>query len=294
MWVHMLRNACYTRKSFHSRMAAPLALLVCLLVVPTASADVLKFVGPSTPYMMGGVEISPYKIYVNGVGVGLLISDDFQSEINQQYKWAANRVEMTSVAANGPQKFQTDGVFVPNGSATTYEPYTVEQKYNAAAFLALQIFQNKNNSILGNAVLAGEYSFAIWQIFYSTAIYGVDGQQRTGDDLTSSQQKVVGKLMEEAFFVTQGWGADDTAEKLGLYLYTPAVASRLLSSASFSLGASNVVTPSPASSAREVLGFKLVSVPEASILAFLAFDFLALIGVCFFLRRRASHAASSR
>ena len=234
---------------------APLALVAGLILLqPRAFADTLQLTGLKTNFTMGGVYTSPYLVSVNGGTPSIMFAcDDFTKDISIGHTWTANEVDLSEIGDGGPQKFKTAvAVSIPGGTTTTY---TIAQEYNAAAYLAEQLLTVP--SILADSDLAGEYSFAIWQIFYSGAINGWNGNHH----LTSTQQAAVGALMTTAFSYT--------GSLAGMYLYTP----------------------DPDTSSQEFIGFSsakvpTTSVPEAATPAFLAFNFLALSGVMFLRRRR--------
>jgi hypothetical protein len=209
---------------------------------------------------MGGVYTSPYLISVNyGTPSIMFACDDFKTDINFGYAWTANEVYLSDVSAiTGPQKFETAvAVFIPGADGTTptvHPPYSILQEYDAAAYLAEQLL-GTDSSIRDNSELAGEYSFAIWQIFDSGAVNGWNGNY----PLTDTQKAAVGVLMTTAFSYT--------GSLTDMYLYTPA----------------------PRTSSQEFIGLdplSIASVPEAPTPALLAFNSLALCGVLFLLRRR--------
>ena len=202
-----------------------------------------------TGYTMGGVYTSPYIIEINGQKTLLLACDDFTTDINIGDTWQANRVDLSQVAPNGPQKFQDADVVIPVGDGTTtnHTEYTIEDKYRAAGWLTEQLLTVP--SILSNSQLAGQYSFAIWQIFSSVAINGYGGNK-----LSLADQAAVGTLMTTAL-------NPNTHPTHDVYMYTP----------------------SPLGVSQEFIG---VAVPEASTLAFLAFNFLILPFALVLLRRR--------
>jgi hypothetical protein len=251
--------AFFMRRQFSKTLAvAPLALFAGLILFqPRALADVsLTLSGLQTGFSMGGVYTSPYLISVNGQPTLMFACDDFTTDISMFYTWTATRVNLSDVLAiTGPQKFKTAvDVSIPDpttGLATTHS-YTIQQEYNAAAYLAEQLLTD--SSILSSSPTAGEYSFAIWQIFDSGAVNGYNGNA-----LTNDQKKAVGSFMTTAF--------SSTSSLTGMYLYTPV----------------------PSTPSQEFIGLdplSIASVPEAPTPVLLAFNSLALSGVLFLLRRR--------
>ena len=210
----------------------------------------MQLTGLRTGFSMGGVYTSPYEITINGkVGV-FLACDDFLTPIQLNYTWDATIHPLSAVAGNA--KFQDAAVMYPDDPGPT--TYSVQQKYSAAAWLAYQLLTNA--SIWNSPATAGEYSYAIWQIFDPTAVNGYN------IPLTHDEKAMVKKYMQDAFAGTAS---------TSIYIFTP-----------------NPSTPS-----QEFIGFlpngitaDEVSVPEGSILTFLAFDFLALPAILLFKRRR--------
>ena len=251
-----------TRQLAKTLAVAPLSLLAGLILLqPKAMADQLQLTGLKTGFSMGGVYTSPYLISVNGQPTLMFACDDFTTDISIGHTWTAYEVTLSQVATNGPQKFKTAvSVAIPDASGltTTSHSYTIQQEYDAAAYLAEQLLTVP--STLSNSTIAGEYSFAIWQIFYSGAINGYNGNA-----LTPTQKAAVGGLMTAAF--------NNTTALTGMYLYTP----------------------DPLSSSQEFIGFApgvgITSVPEARTPLLLAFNSLTLCGVLFFLRRRSPRAS---
>ncbi len=250
-----------TRQSSKTLAVAPLALVAGLILLqPHALADQLELEGVRPGFTMGGVYTSPYLISVNGQPTLMFACDDFTTDISIGHIWTASQVTLSQVATNGPQKFKTAvTVSIPDGTTTTAYSYTIQQEYDAAAYLAEQLLTN--SLIRADSETAGEYSFAIWQIFYSGAINGYNGQALNG-----TEKAAVGNLMTTAF--------SNTSSLTGMYLYTP----------------------NPVTSSQEFIGFApgvvgIASVPEAATPALLAFNFLAVSGVFFVLRRRSLRAS---
>jgi len=236
----------------------PVALLLLLsgslFLQPRALADdTLMLTGLVTGFSMGGVYTSPYIITVDGKPTDL-VCDDFTTDISFGQTWNATQYTLASVTSSGPQKFTAPNVTLPDGTTLSE---TIQTKYGAAASLAETLLTTP--SILANSTLAGEYSFAIWQIFYAQA---TDGWNR--NPLTSAQKTAVGTLISNALVA-----AANSPLPTNVYVYTP----------------------DPTGAAQEFFGFapgstfQTFPVPEASIPTFLAFDFLAL-AIVVFLRRQ--------
>jgi len=223
----------------------------------------MQLVGDNDGFNMGGVYTSPYQINVTENGVtttGLALAcDDFTTDITFGDTWNADMFTLSDVALGGPQKFPlgppgTDSIAVtiPGGGAAYY---TIQQSYDAAAWLAEQLLTIPAN--LDNSEIAGEYSYAIWQIFDPAAVGGYGGQA-----LTSTEQAAVATDMANAF--------SSTASLLPNYQVY-------------------IFTPNPVTVSQEFIG--VFRVPEGSTVALLAFNFLALAGIILSARRRFHRAA---
>ena len=196
----------------------------------------MTLTGVGTGANMGGVYTSPYVASINGVST-YVICDDFTTDVWVGDTWEANEYTLSEVGSSGPQKFTT-----PDRS-----PYSIQQEYDAAAVLAEDVMAN-----IGNATLAGEYSYAIWTLFDPAAIDGYGG-----NSLTGSQQSAVNSFRTAA--LTQA--ASGGASGLDVSIYTP----------------------NPLGAAQE---FLVVNAPEASLPATLGFELVALVGGIFLMRRR--------
>ncbi|HYW41809.1 MAG TPA: hypothetical protein VE959_03060 [Bryobacteraceae bacterium] len=242
-------------------LTVALFLLVGLtLFQGVALADVqLTVIGTPTYNSLGGVYTSPYQFQINnGPTITLLACDDFLTEIYFGFSWPATVNTLDSVGAMGPQKFThaTNAVtypydkdYTPPSTAPT-DP-TIQQQYYAAAWLTDQLL---NGSVDPASLEGAYYSYAIWQIFDPTAYLGYNGQSLSG-----AQQDQVSMAMVAAFAAIANPGTDEYLDST-MRIYTP-----------------DGVT------SQEFIGF---SVPEASTVAFLAFNFLALVGIILLMRRR--------
>jgi hypothetical protein len=132
---------------------------------------------------------------------------------------------------------------------------TIQDDYYAAAWLAYQLLTD--SSIRTDTTTSAYYSYAIWEIFEPAA----------ENALTSIPQGYVTSDMGAAYAATSS--VSDVSERNFLAsvmkIYTPV-----------NLKADGYIYPS-----QEFFG-----VPEASTVAFLAFDLLALAGIVFLMRRR--------
>jgi hypothetical protein len=205
---------------------------------------------------MGGVYTSPYQISVNGVPT-LLVCDDFTTDINFGHTWNAIEYDITQVTGTGPQKFQHTPNPVTYPGQPTPVDYTIQQQYDAVAWLAEQLL---DGSILDTSYAAAIYSYAIWQIFDSTAIDGYNG-----DALNAQEQSDVKSAMSAAFSATH--------LDYEIYIYTP---DPFDSSQEFLGIGSHLPTP---------YDFPNTPVPEGSTLALLGFDLLSALAGIFLVRR---------
>jgi hypothetical protein len=196
----------------------------------------MTLTGVGTGANMGGVYTSPYVASINGVST-YVICDDFTTDVWVGDTWEANEYTLSEVGSSDPQKFTTPD----------WSPYSIQQEYDAAAVLAEDVMAN-----IGNATLAGEYSYAIWTLFDPAAIDGYGG-----NSLTGSQQSAVNSFRTAA--LTQA--ASGGASGLDVSIYTP----------------------NPLGAAQE---FLVVNAPEASLPATLGFELVALVGGIFLMRRR--------
>ena len=243
-----------------------LALLLAgpILFQQVARADIaMELLGTPNSNIMGGVYTSPYELGVGGNPPSVqgtpmnLVCDDFTTEISTGEIWSANVYSIMDVTGTGPQKFQhtPNPVTIP-GVGTS--DYTIQQQYNAVAWLAEQLLDGSLGDT-STSYQAAIDSFAIWQIFDSTAVDGYGGNV-----LSSSEQTDVANEMLLAFSQTQ--------LNYNVYIYTP----------------------NPADSAQEFLGISqnpltqpfIFPTPEGSTLTLLAFNSLALLGIVLFVRRR--------
>jgi hypothetical protein len=136
-----------------SRTFRHLVALGLLAAAPASFASVmmdLTGVGNGTNY--GGVYDSPYDISINGLASMLLSCDDFATEINIGSTWTAMTENAASV--DGSVKF-----------STPYSPYTLQQTYSAAAWIATQLV---TPAIMGNTNPQIDYSLALWELFDPT------------------------------------------------------------------------------------------------------------------------------
>jgi hypothetical protein len=196
-----------TRK-FYRIAVVTLSLTVGLALSQSAAlADQLTLTGTPTNYTMGGEYTDPYQFTVNPGGSTMLLScDDLNTSIYLGETWTANRISLADAATQG--KFASQGAGVVNPADSNASTYTIQEKYDAVGWLAEQLLQMLNVTPLSDpsrATLAGQYTFAIWQIFASNAL----------SKLGSADQTAVENDMIHAF------AAAPTADLSGVFLYTP-------------------------------------------------------------------------
>jgi hypothetical protein len=193
---------------------------------------------------LGGVYTSPYQITVNGVST-YLVCDDATADINGGLSWTANEVTLPEVVNNGPQKFTGDSTVTwPDLSSSTY---TIQQQYDAAAYLATEILNTWQSA---DAITTGELSFAIWNIFDP----GVDGYF---DNLSTVQQSAALGYEEDAL------NNHSSTAPSGVIVYTPV----------------------PPGASQEFIGYSTPEVSTLALLAFNFFALLGIISLLWRLRR---------
>ena len=253
------------RNSLNQLAVALLSLAGLGLCQQVALADVTMKLTGVNGANLGGVYTSPYQFTV-GLNSGVwLVCDDFLTDIGVGWFWDANVYNLSNV--KGHAKFQDLNATAPDGTVFTA---TVKEKYDAAAYLVEQLgmptFPNPYVQSNSDATLI---SYAIWQIFDPTAWRGYSSQ------LTPGQQSTVKTYMTEAFdFDHQPTLPIPLSQ---VYIYTP----------------------NPASASQEFIGIgaplnlhlETATVSEGSTPTLLAFNFLALPGIIFLLRRRILRSA---
>lgn len=258
-----------------------LLFLGALLVMqPLARADVtLTLTGTATGFTQGGVYTSPYEINVGGIGTLALTCDDYLTDIYFNESWSAVENNLTSVAQNGPQKFDgLGGTTVAASYDATNSPlfgdadlgavYTIQDQYYAAAYLAGMILNDyqgwvsdvkkQSSNVAADSTQAAELSYALWTVFDPNAM----GQA----GFTQAQENQSYAYM---FNALNGIYSGSITTVPNIVLYTP--------------------DPNKGA-AQEFLGLGSgddpISVPEGSTPATLGFDLLALFAGIFLVRRR--------
>ena len=169
------------------------ALLYLMQAAPPAHADTftMELTGVGDGANAAGVYVSPYQgtitdnVTHSQIFNGFVICDDFNTESYLNDPWTA--VATNASALNGNEKFQT-----------SLSGYTVQQNYNAVAWLANKLLLPGN---VTNWTVQTNYSFAIWDI--------MDGQTTDPDGGTQN-------LITDAYnAVTKGYVGSNVT------VYTP-------------------------------------------------------------------------
>ena len=250
--------------------------LVLFQTPALADYRVVTVTGPNdgSPDSLGYFYTNPYTFTITPTGSAsfspvFLSCDDFWDEINFGDSWSVKTYNGSSVdthgifaTGQGNAPDDSSGVIVTNPSTNATQGYSLAVAYNAVAYMAYEVLST--NLWQKNATLAEEYSYAIWQIFDSGAVCG-------GGSLAVADASAIADLMNTAL-----------GEKMGnpdaVVFYTPD-------------GRENPANYSSwITTSQEFVGLGSESFsepfPEASTVAFLGFNFLALPGVVFFIRRR--------
>jgi hypothetical protein len=137
------------------------AALALLCFAPCAIASSSLTMTGAGNNVMNGVYVGPYYATVNGVANTAVICDDFadDSYIGHQWNYTANNFSSLGNALWGSQ---------PN--------YT--KNYENAAWLTLRMLALNSNPT--NATTVGYLSYAIWSIFDSNALNGLNQTQLMG------------------------------------------------------------------------------------------------------------------
>jgi hypothetical protein len=253
---------------------------VLLLLQPAAMADevTMQLTGSPTYDNNGGVYTDPYAFEVSGIKgtVGAipldLACDDFEKEIYFGDAWEANLYVLNTLSTPGYSllKFGAGAVVDPTTgqdfeSGDTPISYSAPELYYAAALLADQLFTLPNDTHYG--ANSAELSYAIWQIFDTTAYTHYDPVS-TGLTVADLSGKISTAL--DSAVTNSG-----NAATLGFTLdvYTPC-----------STGTGTCDTPPNKGASQEFLGVH--PIPEGSTLPFLPLDLLVLSGAAFLVRKR--------
>lgn len=137
------------------------AALALLCFAPSAFANNNLTLTSAGNNVMDGVYVGPYYATVNGVANTPIICDDFADEsyIGSSWNFTSNN-------------------FSTLGNALWGQTSNYTSNYDAAAWLTLQMLALNGNP--SNATQVGYLSFAIWSLFDSNALSGLNGTQLAG------------------------------------------------------------------------------------------------------------------
>jgi len=130
-------------------------LLPLLAFGAWAQQDTLTLENAGANYAMGGVYTSPYGISINGGSPVNLICDDFSTDVDINESWTATATTFAQLEANDN----------PAGTPKFPGP-TENQEYATVAVLAAELLALPDYA----TEAAGEYSFALWDVFDNTLL----------------------------------------------------------------------------------------------------------------------------
>jgi hypothetical protein len=194
---------------------------------------------------MAGVYTSPYTATINGVPV-LAICDDYATD---SYIGDSFTATVTNVASLQDEATASQDVKFNKDNATTQQ-----KNYATAAYLATQLLSIDQTTSAGR-ILAGEYSFAIWGLFYAPAITALNN-----------------------FSPTYAQAAQN--------ILNAALALNLKPSDYANV---DIYTPTPIQSVSQE--FIVVRTDEPEAITMLGFNILAVLSLVFFFRKRLIRAA---
>lgn len=275
---------------------AVLILGTLILLQPTAMADPIAMWLTNSPAgaNMGGVYTSPYQFEVydmsgqSGFSFPLLACDDFTTDISFHDEWLAHESTLAQVTDTPPpQKFPGGTVTDPDPAYTSLAGtvYTAEELYFAAGVLADELLELPQ----ADTTEQGYYSYAIWQIFDPKAYKGLN-EAYTNLDYAGNNW-AISTVMESALALALANKGDPSKLNFTLDIYT--ACSDRDNTAVMITSPSQLPTcgavGNGSGGSQEFLGIpnpQPDAVPEASAVAFLPFDLLALFGGIFLVRKR--------
>jgi len=235
---------------------------------------------PNTGYTEGGVYTSPYNISVNGTPTQL-ICDDFTTDISIGESWLTSATTITDINSTTVEGLKFDSATY-NGNILGGAGDVV-QDYAIAAVLAGELLALPSS----DSADAGALSFAIWDVFDDTLLGssspGSDPYAAlTGPQWSAAMTDLSNAITEVDSVITGGMAGSGDVSGL--------VSGGSVNLASLGISSLTAYTPTPnAGVAQE---FLQVSMPEPSYPALLAIDFLAVLGLIAFLRRRSDRILS--
>jgi len=190
---------------------------ICLVFPGVARADIynLTLNSETTNLVMGGVYTSPYDISVQGNGLRAdtlaLSCDDYVTDIYNGYSWDANAINLSDISntAGDDQKFAVSSITSAGNSPTVTQVSTLEA-YIAATYIANDILNTYNNwqtssgsAEASDATTLEDDSYALWQIFDSSAWLGWGAVVGGGNNLNSTEIGAVNTELGHALSFAQ-------------------------------------------------------------------------------------------
>jgi len=180
------------------------AMLLAFMLGPPGrlSAGTVSMQLTGVSQSLGSYYVAPYQVSVGGTNQNL-ICDDALDNVNMGQKWNATTETFSNL----------NGALFLNGKGQ--QQVTA---YEEAGWLVQQIFNN-----LGNAKVAGEYQYALWDLFdpgFSNTS-GTLSNGEPGADLSAAEQSVVNADLLAAENASNYASSSALAYDANLVIYTP-------------------------------------------------------------------------
>ena len=192
-----------------------LAAVLAWSVAAVAQDPTIELTGVVSPgFNYGGVYTGIYTGTLNGVSENFMC-DDYLHEINFGDEWNSNVYGLSSVAAVGHGQY-TESSIGPTYHLATYASspytYTLQDAYNAVAYLASLVFTNFHGtySSYANDPYVNQISYAIWSIMDNPPA-GPGNNNTSALNLTES---------DTAYWINQGLLHDGSLTP-GIVFYSP-------------------------------------------------------------------------
>jgi hypothetical protein len=233
------------------------------------ATETLQLVSAGAGNVMGGVYTSPYGISISGNGpttTTLLICDDFQTDISLGETWTATETTLTQITAASVAGLKF-------GSLSN-----AVQDYATAAVLAAELMSLPNQTG-NNAIIAGEYSYALWAIFDPALLslpQNSNGYNTGYGYLTSAEMTAINADLSTAQAMVSKATTANGVSLSSLYI------------GGFPLESLSIYTPNPTGASQEFLGVVIdpPAAAEPAYPAVLTLDLLAVVGLIVLFRRR--------
>jgi hypothetical protein len=181
----------------------------------TTSISLTGVEGP----VMGGVYTSPYIATVGGTTGVDVICDDFADESYIPETWTVYVTNMSNLTTtSNPLKWATTGTYAVTEQGSTTLNLTETQAYETAATLAEDILA-QNQSTTAGQISAGEYSYALWGLFDSSAFTYLSSQSTTDAGYAAQAESL---LYNAASSITSSSPSLSSFSNVTLYTYDPA------------------------------------------------------------------------